>query len=425
MKVLHGTLLQPENAESCNVLPDTTVRIDDDGRIAEVGTERKASGDVVGGQGYWIIPGFVDAHLHLPQWDRRGIDGLSLFEWREKVVFPAEARFADPDVAEKLAEDFVSGVISRGTTAVASYGSPFATATERVFSVLARRGIRAVHGQTLNDTNCPDQLTGPTDKLLDESRNLAAKWNNAEDGRLHYAFSPREPLYCSEKLMRGAAALASMLKCHIQTHAGESLHEVNAVRERFPENYDDVNLFAELGMLTNRTLLGHGVVLDQSERHHLAETGTTLVHCPTANLFLESGLMDYVAHRRAGVRFALGSSVASGPDPFMPRVAVEFLQTAKALKVHAIPRRSDALPTPAEAWWLLTTGAAEALSLGDRVGKIAKGYEADCLVIRPEAWINELPAEQQASALLYTLRPDQIEHVFIAGRRVGPQLGDV
>ena len=173
-------------------------------------------------------------------------------------------------------------------------------------------------------------------------------------------------------------------------------------------------------MLTKRTLLGHGVVLNQDQRHQLAQSGTALIHCPTANLFLECGLMDYIAHRKAGIRFALGSSIGAGPDPFMPRVAVECLHTAKALKVHAIPRGQHKVPTPAEAWWLLTAGAADALSMGDRVGTIAPGFEADCLVVRPEKWISELPPKQQASALLYTIRPDQIEHVLIAGRRVGP-----
>ena len=130
--------------------------------------------------------------------------------------------------------------------------------------------------------------------------------------------------------------------------------------------------------------------------------------------------MDYVAHRSAGVRVALGSSIAAGHDPFMPRVAIECLQTAKALKVHAIPRRSYPVPTPAEAWWTLTRGAAEALNLANRIGSLDVGFEADCLVVKPEPWIAQLPLEQQASAMLYTISPDQIQHVFVAGRRVGP-----
>ncbi|GMU21183.1 MAG: guanine deaminase [Phycisphaerae bacterium] len=420
MTILYGTLLEPRSASECTLSPGSVVRIGHDGRIHEVGQERPQTKDLIGDEGCWILPGFIDAHLHLPQWDRRGIDGYSLFEWHDQVVYPAEARLQDPAFAERLTEDFVSGMIACGTTTAAIFGSPFPQATDRAFSVFARRGFRAIHGMVLSDTHCPKDLTQNTDAALDESRALAAKWHNAEDGRLQYAFSPRTPVCCSERLMRGAAALADMLKCYVQTHVAESLAETAAVRESFPDRVDDVDVFAEMGLLTPRTLLGHGVFLNQQQRHQVAEARTSVVHCPTANLFLESGLMDYVAHRSAGIRMALGSSVAGGPDPFMPRVAVECLQTAKAVKVHAMPRRSHDVPTPAEGWWILTRGAAEALSLEGRIGAIQPGFEADLLVVRPERWIADLPPEQQISALLYTLSPQQIEHVFIAGRRVGP-----
>jgi len=422
MAVLHGTLLQPRSATECEIHPNTTVRIGNNGRIAEVSPGDAGSSDVYGDDGCWILPGFIDAHLHLPQWVRRGIDGMPLFAWLEHVVYPAELRCRDAGFAEKLADDFVTGMIANGTTTAVSFGSPFAEATDRAFAVFARRGYRAIHGMVLSDTHCPKDLLQTTDQALDDARSLAAKWHNAETGRLSYAFSPRMPICCSEKLMRGAAALSDMVGCYIQTHVAESIAEVQAVRDRFPDQMDDVDVFAEMGLLKSRTLLGHGVFLNQHQRVQVAKAGTALVHCPSANLFLESGIMDYVAHRTAGLRVALGSSIAGGPDPFMPRVAIECLNSAKALKVHAMPRVSYKAPPPAEAWWLLTSGAAGAIRMADRIGTIDKGFEADCLVVRPEAWIHELPPAQQISALLYTIRPDQIEHVFIAGKRVGPSM---
>ena len=420
MQVLQGTVLQPQSPGECRVIPRAAVRIAADGRIAEVATAGAEARGAVGGEGCWILPGFVDAHAHVPQWDRRGIDGLSLLDWYDKIVYPAEARFRDADFAERLAEDFASGMIANGTTTVAAFGSPFAEAVDRVFGVFAQRGLRAVFGLMLNDADCPDELCQETDRALDEARALGAKWHGAENRRLSYAFCPRAPLCCTEKMMRGASALAGMLKCYVQTHVAESTAQASAFRRTFPDRLDDVDVLAEMGLLTSRTLLGHGVFLSQEQRRQVAVARTAVVHCPTANLFLESGLMDYVAHRSAGIRMALGSGVAGGPDPFMPAAAVQCLQTAKALKVHAIPRRSYKVPSPAEAWWVLTRGGAEALSMEDRIGAIEAGYEADVLVVRPEKWIDELPVDQRISALLYTLRPHQIEHVFVAGRRVGP-----
>jgi len=105
MVTLTGTLLQPRSQDQCDILPGATVRIGDDGRIAEAGSAASPGGEAIGGDGCWILPGFVDAHVHLPQWDCRGIDGLTLFDWQEKVVHPAEMRFRDADFAERLADD--------------------------------------------------------------------------------------------------------------------------------------------------------------------------------------------------------------------------------------------------------------------------------------------------------------------------------
>lgn len=420
MTVLYGTLLQCPSPSACSVTAGAAVTIGADGRIAEVANAKKAPGGAVGGANCWILPGFIDAHLHLPQWDRRGIDGMSLFDWMSGVAYPAEARFSDAEFAAKLAEDFVTGMIASGTTTVAAYGGPFADSTDRVFEVFERRGYRAIYGMILNDVDCPSSHCQKTDEVLDASRALAAKWHNAADGRLKYAFSPRTPIHCSEKLMRGAAALADMLNCYIQTHVAESIAGVQKVRERFPDQLDEIEVFDEMGLLTARTLLGHGVYLNQQQRKQIAECRTIVIHCPTANLFLESGLMDYMSLRQANVRVALGSGVAGGPDPFMPRVAVEMLNTAKAVKVHGLPRGTHPAPPPSEAWWSLTRGAAESIGLADRIGSIQPGFEADCLVVEPEPWIADLPESQQISALLYSLRPDQIRHVYIAGRRVGP-----
>ncbi len=413
METLAGTLLQPQSPSQCDVVPGATVTFGDDGTIASVET-----GSATPDNGCWILPGFIDAHLHLPQWDGRGIDGLSLAEWQEQIAYPAETRMRDADLAERLAETFVTGMIANGTTTIAAFGSPFPEATDRAFSVFEKRGLRAVHGMMLNDMNFDPALSSSAELALEQSRQLAETWNGRSNGRLRYAICPRMAAYCSEALLRGVATLAASTGSYVLTHIAESDAEEAAVRNAHPEMLDDVELFIETGLLTRRTLLGHGVCLTESLRRQIAERNAAIVHCPTANLFLECGMMDYVAERRANIPVALGSSVAAGPEPFMPQVAVACLQTAKAMKASSIPRGTHDVPQPAEGWWLLTRGAAEVLDMGDCVGAIEPGYQADCLVVRPEAWINELPQEQQVSALLYTLRPEHIEQVYIDGRRV-------
>lgn len=422
MKTLLGTLLQPAAPTRCDVTKDTIVRIGDDGTIVSAGQglERIAGDDTFGDPDCFILPGFIDAHLHVSQWDRRGIDGIPILEWQEKVGYPAEMRLAEPSVAKAVAEQFTAGVIAHGTTTVAAFGSSLKSEVETTFQVFAQKGLRAIYGMALNDTDMPSQLQQNADKALDDARDLAAKWHGREKGRLLYAFSPRTSLRCTEKLMRGAATMATMFKCYLQTHIADSSDELNEFQSRYPEQIDEVQLFSEMGILGPRTLLAHGAFVDPHQRREIAQSGSALINCPTANLFRESGLVDYFVRNGTSIRMALGSSIGGGFEPFMPRVAVEGLQTAKALRVHSLPRRGSHSVSPAEAWWLLTTGGAAALSLGHVIGTVAPGYQADCLVVRPEKWIATLPPQQQISALLYTLAPHQIQHVFIAGKRVGP-----
>lgn len=420
MKTLVGTLLQPASPRRCEITKDCFVRIGEDGRIADVSTTRVAADEIVGDEGCWILPGFIDAHLHLPQWDRRGIDIQPVMEWHEKIGYPAETRLAAPGAAQALAEEFVRGVIAHGTTTVAAFGSSFKQEVETSFQVFAERGLRAIYGMSLNDQDMPAELNQNADQALDDARALAAKWHGREHGRLLYAFSPRTSLRCSEKLMRGAAALSTMFKCYLQTHVADASDELDEFQSRYPDQIDEIQLISEMGVLGPRTLLAHGAFIDPHQRREISQAGTSLIHCPSANLFRQSGLTDLFARHAAGIRVALGSSIGGGFDPFMPRVAVEGLQSAKAIRVHSLPKRGGEGQSPAEAWWLLTAGGAAALSLNHLIGTIASGFQADCLVIRPEKWIATLPPDQQVSALLYTIAPSQIEHVFIAGRRVGP-----
>ena len=352
MTTLLGTLLQPASSARCEITKDCYVRIGDDGRIVSVGPEHHPGDETIGGEGCWILPGFIDAHLHVPQWDRRGIDGVPVLEWQAKIGYPAEMRLASPEAARALAEDFTRGAIANGTTTVAAFGSSFKQEVDTTFGVFAEKGLRAIYGMSLNDTDVPAELLQQADKALDDARALAAKWHGREQGRLLYSFSPRTSLRFSERLMRGAAALANMFKCYLQTHVADSGDEMDEFHNRYPDQIDEVELFQQMGVLGSRTILAHGAFLDPHQRREIAQSATSLVNCPTANLFRESGLIDYFVRNAAGIRMALGSSIGGGFEPFMPRVAVEGLQTAKALRVHALPRRGGKGQSmaPSEAW---------------------------------------------------------------------------
>jgi guanine deaminase len=140
------------------------------------------------------------------------------------------------------------------------------------------------------------------------------------------------------------------------------------------------------------------------------------VHGPTANTFLGSGLFDLDAARSHGVRLALGSDVAAGPDMAMPRVARAMIETAKT-RAMAIPDGTDVhIPTPAEAWTLITAGNAEALGFAD-MGRIEPGAAADLLVLKPGLRVDE----HLVGRLIYTWRDEYIDRIVLNGRLIDPR----
>ncbi len=140
-----------------------------------------------------------------------------------------------------------------------------------------------------------------------------------------------------------------------------------------------------------------------------------IVHCPTANTFLRAGVFDLGVARRHGVRLALGSDIAAGPDTAMPRVARAMIEIAK---LRALEGVGDAamIPTPGEVWDLITRGNAEALGFDD-MGRLEAGASADLLVLR-----TDLAADRHiVGRLIYNWRDDYIERIVLNGRLIDPK----
>jgi guanine deaminase len=205
-------------------------------------------------------------------------------------------------------------------------------------------------------------------------------------------------------LLKSAGELAAATGWPVQTHLSETEKECALISELFGGTpYTEV--YAGAGLLSERTLLGHGIWLSDAERRRVAQTRAVIAHCPTANLFLNAGAMDREAHRRAGVRLSLGSDVAGGPDRSMARVARAMIETAKRL--------GHAPPDAAEAWWQITAGNAEAMGIADG-GVLRAGAAADVLVIRPDIpWTRD---GDGLSTLLYAWDDRWLRVAVAAGR---------
>lgn len=341
------------------------------GRIARVAVDERAPID----PRRIICPGFIDAHLHIPQFDSIGHDGMTLLDWLNEVIFPAERRWEDAAFARAMGERVAKRLLSHGTTGICAYGTVHHEGTRAAMESLAAAGIRGHVGQVLMDQTAPDFLLRPAAQLLDE----AARMERV--GRIEPIVSPRFAVSCSMELLRGAAKLARERDWPIQTHLAEMLPECELVERLHGMPYVDV--YKQAGLLGPRTVLAHAIWLSEVERRQLESWRCVIAHCPTANRFLSSGEF-------AGQKFrplALGSDVAGGPDVSMVRVA------RAAREVWLASPQSQIAPMfgPDYWWWQITTGNADALGWSD-AGRIAAGAAADLVVIEPEVELSDARA---------------------------------
>ncbi|MBL8991176.1 MAG: amidohydrolase family protein [Phycisphaerae bacterium] len=397
--VLTGSILVDLGGR-CALRPGSiTVRA---GRIASVRFDRARRAGPAGGIGRAVVlPGFIDAHLHVPQFDSIGRSGLTLLDWLSGTIFPAEARWADARYASAMARRVARHLLSFGTTGVVAYATVHREGTLAALRAFGKAGLRGRIGRVLMDGGAPRALTRPASTLVRES----AADLSLTAGRMGQIVTPRFALSCSMDLMRGCADLARASGLPVQTHLAEMRPECDLVRRRFGERY--VRVYDRAGLLRPGSLLAHGVHLSDADLRLLARRGCVVAHCPTANDFLRSGSMDLARVRRAGVPVALGSDVAGGPDRSMVRVARAMIETAQRLGRQQ--------PTPAEAFWAITAGNADALGWTD-AGRIAPGAPADLVIARPDiAWRS---APDPLGALLYGWDDRWIRRVLAAGRAV-------
>ena len=318
-------------------------------------------------RGSFLVPGFVDCHVHLPQLDCRNKNGLTLLDWLQTYIYPAEAQFADPKWAEAVARRFFDTLLSHGITTAAVYSTVHEEATNMAFKVAQEKGLRVIMGQVLMDQNAPQALLRPATQLLHETERLIQQWHGRQD-RLFYAITPRFALTCSATLMKEAGKMATQAGCYFQTHLAETQEEVRQAQTLHHfKNY--AGFYESHHCLEKHSLLAHAIYLRDEEWTVLSDHHCAVAHCPTSNVFLKSGTMPLSTVERFGIRCGLGTDVGAGPTFSMREVAD-----------CACEVQPKGLVTPEKAFYLSTLGGAEALSLAHQTGNFTEGKWADFAV---------------------------------------------
>ena len=395
-----------------------------DGRIAQFGPAAAlmpglGSGvEVQSFPGATMLPGFIDCHVHFAQLGIIGAGGLPLLDWLERFTFPEERRFSDPAAAREVARLFLRELARHGTTTAAVFGPVHADAIDILFQEAEGSGLRVIAGKSLMDRNAPDGLRDTAQQGHDESLDLIRRWHGR--GRLGYALTPRFLATSSPAQLEAVAALRKAFPTvWLQSHLSENPAEVAWIRQLHPDRLDYVDAMEHAGLLGARAIHGHGIHLSAREWARLSATGTAIAHCPTSNLFLGSGLFDLAAARRQSppVRVGLASDVGAGTTLSMLRTMGVACEVAQL--------RGTAL-APAQALWLATGGAALALDLGNSVGNLRPGLDADVVVLDPSAmpllaWVAGRATDPgHWLGVMQTLGDDRcVAAAYAAGRRVG------
>ena len=318
-----------------------------------------------------ISAGFVDAHVHYPQTAIIASWGKRLIDWLNSYTFPEESRFGDPEHARIAAETCLDLMLAHGTTTLCSYATIHPASVDALFTAAQARGMRVLAGKTCMDRNAPDTLRDTAQSAYDDSKALLNRWHGVD--RLSYVITPRfAPTSTPDQLAALGALWAEHPDCLMQTHLSEQREEIAWVQSLFPKARDYLDVYEGFGLLRKGGLYGHAIHLTPRERARLHEVDASLIHCPTSNAFIGSGLFDMAGLKAEGQRVGLATDIGGGSS-------FSMLRTMAA--AYDIGQLNGAALHPAQLWWLATAGSAAALHLGDRIGTLAPGLEADLVVI--------------------------------------------
>lgn len=399
----------------------------------------------------FLLPGFIDTHIHFPQtYSGDAYGGGQLLEWLNTCIFPSESRFADPDFAAAAAVEFCNRRIAAGTTAAMVFGSAFAHAQDALFAETQRRGLRIVSGRGIQ-TGGPDSaaalITSEADAIK-LTRQEIDKWHGADTGDvatslLHVAVVPRFSLSVTTQTLRGLGELYDSVRdsgVYFHSHLNENnrpvtgevdttknVYQVNSYLDTYDGKFLPGSKVGGSSLLGPRSILAHAVHCQDGELARMAETGTSISHCPTSQQFLGSGTMPWKRTVAAGVNISLGTDFGGGDEWLIPRVLGD------CFKVHiSEPDDAGVSLHPAELLFTGTLAGARALDMEDRIGNLDVGKEADFIVIDPAGWPPlaaavsngsrssdpALARDQTIFALLMAMREPAIVGVYVRGRRV-------
>ncbi|MGJ8531783.1 MAG: guanine deaminase [Alphaproteobacteria bacterium] len=398
-KTLQTTLMHAPELGSVEIIKDALITIDHDGTISSVlkpgdpyyETALATDNLVKTAKRQYLLPGFVDLHIHAPQWPQLGkaLD-VPLEVWLQKHTFPLEARYEDSVFAERVYGDLVSSLLAHGTTSAVYFATIHQDATRTLADICLNLGQRAFIGKVAmdNEDQCPDfYRDADAAAALDGTRAfvdyvLSMPGNDAR--LIRPVITPRFIPSCTDAVLSGLGQMAADYGCHVQTHCSESDWEHAYVLERTGKT--DTEALDNFGLLGRHTVLAHSNFLSDDDMDLIHSRGSGVAHCPLSNVYFSNAVFPLRRALEKSVRVGLGTDISGGPSASMLDSCRHAISASRNLEEGVDPSQSgDQRGTPdsrisfREAFHLATAGGADVLDIP--VGRFAKGCKLDAILV--------------------------------------------
>ena len=446
-KVFRGTAFTSSTPQEVSALEDCLFCLDAEGMIRRILKPQDACyGTVLAAysgtkkfhelaEGQYFLPGFIDLHIHAPQWAQAGTAmDIPLHDWLETYTFLLEAKFADLDFARKVYQDLVTTLLANGTTTALYFATVHKEASYLLAQICADKGQRGLVGTVVMD----DKEENPeyyrdesTEAALADTESfiqLVQELDRTTKQGVYPVVTPRFIPSCTDEALAGLGKLAKKYGTHIQSHCSESDWEHNYVFNRMHKS--DTFALHEMGLLQNKAVMAHAIFLSDEDAELFAETGTAIAHCPISNIFFSNGVLPAARFIQKGIDIGLGTDISGG---FSPSIYDNIRQAVIASRMleegvdPSLPAAERGMPhsriSANEAFYYATAGGGQSLSLP--IGRLEETYAWDVQVIdvnAPNAKLQifeeGISVEDLLHKILFLSRPENIREVWVQGECV-------
>ncbi|MGF2144493.1 guanine deaminase [Vagococcus fluvialis] len=385
-------------------------------------------------KGEYLLPGFIDLHVHAPQWPQSGLAlDKPLYDWLNTYTFPLEAKYKDTNFAEKVYSHLVDELLSLGTTTVLYFGTIHKEANLKLAEICAKKGQRGLVGKVVMDDHeanpkfyrdeTTEQALADTEEFIKDVKILG---KNVKQG-VYPVVTPRFIPSCTDEGLKGLGELAEKYDVHVQSHCSESDWAHQFVIDRFGES--DTKSLNKFGLLNDKSVMAHCGFLSVEDAEIFRETGTAVAHCPISNAYFGNAVtrVKQLLHDYQ-VDIGLGTDISGGFSPSLYDNMKQAVMSSRMLndgvnhEIESDERGvSNSNITLKEAFYLATAGGGKSLSLP--IGELKEGFTWDAQVVSTHHLpvFGEDTLEETFQKLIYLIKPEQIKEVWVQDQLVYKQ----